>query len=157
TKRTKKVGITGKYDTASEQNFMRRTGAEINIDCSDMVPLCENRSKKMEISQHARYTCPFCGKMSCGIFVPVLFSLTILYPLRDSVKRQAVGIWSCGSCRKVIAGGAWSVSTTAAATVRSTVRRLRELTDRLFHSSLYCIYDLCIPTSFPQIMIARQT
>ncbi|GAW02031.1 ribosomal protein L37ae [Lentinula edodes] len=90
TKRTKKVGITGKYGT--------RYGASLR-----------KQVKKMEISQHARYTCPFCGK--------------------DSVKRQAVGIWSCGSCRKVIAGGAWSVSTTAAATVRSTVRRLRELTE----------------------------
>lgn len=71
---------------------------------------------------------------------------------QDSVKRTAVGIWNCGSCRKVIAGGAWTVSTTAAATVRrcvslslldgcvfpgltfgicvcSTVRRLRELTE----------------------------
>ncbi|KIM90543.1 hypothetical protein PILCRDRAFT_812294 [Piloderma croceum F 1598] len=63
----------------------------------------------MEITQHARYTCTFCGK--------------------DSVKRTAVGIWNCSSCKKVIAGGAWTVSTTAAATVRSTVRRLREITE----------------------------
>ncbi|EGG09061.1 uncharacterized protein MELLADRAFT_34532, partial [Melampsora larici-populina 98AG31] len=63
--------------------------------------------KKMEITQHARYTCTFCGK--------------------DSVKRTAVGIWECKACRKTIAGGAWTVSTTAAATVRSTVRRLAEL------------------------------
>ncbi|EEB86677.1 hypothetical protein MPER_16284, partial [Moniliophthora perniciosa FA553] len=65
--------------------------------------------KKIEISQHSRYTCSFCGK--------------------DSVRRKAVGIWYCSSCRKTIAGGAWTVSTTAAATVRSTVRRLRELTE----------------------------
>ncbi|KAG6902583.1 hypothetical protein C0995_014590 [Termitomyces sp. Mi166 len=90
TKRTKKVGITGKYGT--------RYGASLR-----------KQVKKMEISQHARYTCTFCGK--------------------DSVKRTAVGIWNCSSCRKVIAGGAWTVSTTAAATVRSTVRRLRELTE----------------------------
>jgi large subunit ribosomal protein L37Ae len=43
------------------------------------------------------------------------------------VKRQAVGIWQCRACRKTMAGGAWTVSTTAAATVRSTTRRLREL------------------------------
>lgn len=54
--------------------------------------------KKIEISQHSRYTCTFCGK--------------------DSVKRKAVGIWECRSCKKVIAGGAWTLSTTAAATVR---------------------------------------
>ncbi|KAL0959917.1 hypothetical protein HGRIS_011582 [Hohenbuehelia grisea] len=90
TKRTKKVGITGKYGT--------RYGASLR-----------KQVKKMEISQHARYTCTFCGK--------------------DSVKRTAVGIWHCKSCKKTIAGGAWTVSTTAAATVRSTVRRLRDLTE----------------------------
>ncbi|KAI4524228.1 60S ribosomal protein L43 [Schizophyllum commune] len=90
TKRTKKVGITGKYGT--------RYGASLR-----------KQVKKMEISQHARYTCTFCGK--------------------DAVKRQAVGIWKCSGCRKVIAGGAWTVSTTSAATVRSTIRRLREVTE----------------------------
>ena len=37
------------------------------------------------------------------------------------MKRQAVGIWKCSACKKVIAGGAWTVSTTAAATVRRSV------------------------------------
>jgi large subunit ribosomal protein L37Ae len=46
--------------------------------------------KKIEISQHARYTCTFCGKVS--------------------VKRQAVGIWDCRSCHKTVAGGAYVVS-----------------------------------------------
>ena len=41
--------------------------------------------------------------------------------LQDTVKRQAVGIWKCSACKKVIAGGAWTVSTTAAATVRRCV------------------------------------
>lgn len=43
-KRTKKVGITGKYGT--------RYGASLR----KMV-------KKMEITQHAKYTCSFCGKV----------------------------------------------------------------------------------------------
>jgi len=89
-KRTKKVGVTGKYGT--------RYGASLR-----------KQIKKMEITQHARYTCTFCGK--------------------DAVKRTNVGIWKCRGCRKSIAGGAWTVSTTAAATVRSTIRRLRELTE----------------------------
>lgn len=59
--------------------------------------------KKIEISQHSRYTCTFCGK--------------------DAVKRKSVGIWECKACKKVIAGGAWTVSTTAAATVRRYVPR----------------------------------
>ncbi|KAG8913149.1 60S ribosomal protein L43 [Tulasnella sp. 417] len=88
TKHTKKVGITGKYGT--------RYGASLR-----------KQVKKMEITQHARYTCTFCGK--------------------DSVKRTHVGIWHCKACKKTIAGGAWNMSTTAAATVRSTIRRLRDL------------------------------
>ncbi|ELR23284.1 ribosomal L37ae protein family [Acanthamoeba castellanii str. Neff] len=87
-KRTKKVGVTGKYGT--------RYGASLR-----------KQIKKMEITQHARYTCTFCGK--------------------DSVKRTAVGIWHCKGCGKTLAGGAWVMNTTAAATVRSTVRRLREM------------------------------
>ncbi|PRP82119.1 hypothetical protein PROFUN_10327 [Planoprotostelium fungivorum] len=87
-KRTKKVGIVGKYGT--------RYGSSLR----KMV-------KKIEITQHSTYTCSFCGK--------------------DSVKRTAVGIWHCKGCRKTVVGGAWTLSTTAAATVRSTTRRLREL------------------------------
>ncbi|KAF8243024.1 ribosomal protein L37ae [Wilcoxina mikolae CBS 423.85] len=90
TKRTKKVGVTGKYGV--------RYGASLR-----------KQVKKMEISQHARYTCTFCGK--------------------NAVKRKAVGIWECKSCRKTVAGGAWTVSTAAAAASRSTIRRLRELAE----------------------------
>lgn len=88
--RTKKVGVTGKYGT--------RYGASLR----KMV-------KKMETSQHAKYTCTFCGK--------------------DTVKRQAVGIWNCKSCKKTTAGGAYTVSTPAAAAMRSTLRRLREIAE----------------------------
>merc|ERR1719215_1365155 len=89
-KRTKKVGITGKYGT--------RYGASLR-----------KTVKKMEISQHSKYYCSFCGK--------------------DKMKRKAVGIWFCDdkNCRKTVAGGAWNYSTTAAASVRSAVRRLKEM------------------------------
>jgi large subunit ribosomal protein L37Ae len=46
--------------------------------------------KKIEISQHAKYNCVFCGK--------------------DAIKRSAVGIWKCGVCKKVIAGGAYQLT-----------------------------------------------
>ena len=46
--------------------------------------------KKMEITQHARYVCTFCGK--------------------NTVKRKAVGIWECKGCHKTVAGGAYTVS-----------------------------------------------
>ncbi len=42
-RRTKKVGITGKYGT--------RYGASLR-----------KVVKKMEISQHAKYSCTFCGR-----------------------------------------------------------------------------------------------
>lgn len=90
TKRTKKVGITGKFGVRYGSSLRRQT-------------------KKLEIQQHARYDCSFCGK--------------------KSVKRNATGIWNCHSCNKTIAGGAYTVSTAAAATVRSTIRRLRELAE----------------------------
>ena len=44
----------------------------------------------MEVTQHARYTCTFCGKVA--------------------VKRHSVGIWDCKSCKKTVAGGAYTVS-----------------------------------------------
>ncbi|OMJ13069.1 60S ribosomal protein L37a [Smittium culicis] len=91
TKRTKKVGISGKYGV--------RYGSSLR-----------KQVKKMEITQHATYTCSFCGK--------------------DAVKRTSVGIWKCKGCRKVLAGGAWTVSTPAASAVRSTIRRLREVLEQ---------------------------
>mmetsp|Transcript_117837 Transcript_117837/g.329967 ORF Transcript_117837/g.329967 Transcript_117837/m.329967 type:complete len:95 (-) Transcript_117837:33-317(-) len=63
--------------------------------------------KKMEVSQHSTYRCVFCGK--------------------DTVKRTCAGIWTCRSCRKTVAGGAYVFSTPSAITVRSTIGRLRKI------------------------------
>ena len=87
-KRTRKVGISGKYGT--------RYGSTLR-----------KLVKKIEISQHSTYRCVFCGK--------------------DSVKRTCVGIWECRSCKKVVAGGAYTLSTPPAVTVRSTIGRLRRM------------------------------
>ena len=87
-KRTKKVGITGKYGT--------RYGSTLR-----------KLLRKIEVSQHSTYRCAFCGK--------------------DTIKRQCAGIWDCRSCRKVIAGGAYTLSTASAVTVRSTIGRLRRM------------------------------
>ena len=67
-KHTKKVGICGKYGT--------RYGATLR-----------KVIKKMEVTQHAKYNCSFCGK--------------------NSVKREAAGIWKCLRCKKTMAGGAY--------------------------------------------------
>lgn len=90
TKRTKKVGVTGKYGV--------RYGASLR-----------KQVKKMEVTQHARYVCAFCGK--------------------NSVKRHSTGIWNCRSCNKTVAGGAYTLTTPAAAATRSTIRRLREIAE----------------------------
>jgi large subunit ribosomal protein L37Ae len=63
-KRTRKVGITGKYGT--------RYGSSLR-----------KVIKKIEVSQHSKYNCVFCGK--------------------DNVKRIVTGIWECGTCHKVVA------------------------------------------------------
>ncbi|MFS8000730.1 putative ribosomal protein L37ae [Helianthus anomalus] len=65
-KRTKKAGIVGKYGT--------RYGASLR-----------KQIKKMEVSQHNKFFCEFCGK------------------------RKAVGIWSCKDYGKVKAGGAYTL------------------------------------------------
>lgn len=70
-KRTKKVGICGKYGT--------RYGATLR-----------KLLKKIEVTQHSKYTCSFCGK--------------------DAVKRQVTGIWNCSGCRKSVAGGAYQLA-----------------------------------------------
>mmetsp|Transcript_88763 Transcript_88763/g.250013 ORF Transcript_88763/g.250013 Transcript_88763/m.250013 type:complete len:96 (+) Transcript_88763:49-336(+) len=86
-KNTKKVGICGKYGT--------RYGATLR-----------KVIRKMEVTQHSKYNCSFCGK--------------------NTVKRQATGIWKCGACKKVMAGGAYVLSTSAAITVRTAITRLRK-------------------------------
>ncbi|XP_052363990.1 60S ribosomal protein L37a isoform X1 [Oncorhynchus keta] len=136
-KRTKKVGIVGKYGT--------RYGASLR----KMV-------KKIEISQHAKYTCSFCGKVrstpltyTASIPAPSVarYSLQPVHLLllwqgtvysqytcsfcgKTKMKRRAVGIWHCGSCMKTVAGGAWTYNTTSAVTVKSAIRRLKELKDQ---------------------------
>ncbi|XP_003133167.1 60S ribosomal protein L37a [Sus scrofa] len=86
-----KVGIVGKYRTCYGASFRK------------MV-------KKIEISQHTKYTCSFCGK--------------------TKMKRRAAGIWHCGSCMKMVAGGAWTYNTTSAVMVKSAIRQLKELKDQ---------------------------
>ena len=86
-KRTKKVGITGKYGT--------RYGASLR-----------KTVKKMEISQHSKYLCTFCGKdkmkrkvtyIFCvhGILIDILFSIShsIFCMLAHMVQYQNSLLW----------------------------------------------------------------
>lgn len=61
----------------------------------------------MEVTQHAKYTCTFCGK--------------------TTVRRKSVGIWNCRACNRTIAGGAYTVAYVAhtIATQRSLEHILR--------------------------------
>lgn len=59
-KRTKKVGVVGKYGT--------RYGASLR-----------KQIKKIEITQHAKYTCSFCGKVSLPkVSQPLQFTHSII-------------------------------------------------------------------------------
>merc|ERR1712146_223018 len=89
-KRTRKVGICGKYGT--------RYGATLR-----------KVVKKFEISQHATYVSPFCGK--------------------NSVKRVATGIWKCKRTNKKIAGGAYTLNTMMANSAKATIMRLKRIRD----------------------------
>ncbi|ONM18159.1 60S ribosomal protein L37a-2 [Zea mays] len=138
TKRTKKAGIVGKYGT--------RYGASLR-----------KQIKKMEVSQHSKYFCEFCGKVGHpslqffflkksvilqAVFIclgmtsnlilstscPIVPTFALL-SFQFAVKRKAVGIWGCKDCGKVKAGGAYTMNTASAVTVRSTIRRLREQTE----------------------------
>ncbi|GJN18075.1 hypothetical protein PR202_gb05195 [Eleusine coracana subsp. coracana] len=94
----KAVGIWGCKDCGKVKASGTRYGASLR-----------KQIKKMEVSQHSKYFCEFCGKFA--------------------VKRKAVGIWGCKDCGKVKAGGAYTMNTASAVTVRSTIRRLREQTE----------------------------
>ena len=90
-KRTAKMGVMGRYGA--------RYGANPR-----------KRARKLEVSQHAKHFCSFCGKFSC--------------------RRKAVGIWRCDPCGKTIVGGAFVQSTPNYTAIRATVRRLRELSQK---------------------------
>merc|ERR1711944_122393 len=85
-KRTKKVGIVGKYGT--------RYGASLR-----------KLIKRMEVSQHKRYTNPLTGGRT--------------------LKRHSVGIWECKKTGVKLTGGAYEPETTTAKTVKYGIARLR--------------------------------
>lgn len=71
------------------------TSARVTIETNRHFPNSYGASlrkqvKKMEITQHAKYTCTFCGKVT--------------------VRRHSTGIWNCKSCKRTIAGGAYVVA-----------------------------------------------
>ncbi|KAL6176705.1 hypothetical protein ACLB2K_053338 [Fragaria x ananassa] len=97
---------------------------------SDLLLVSVTQTKKMDVSQHSKYSCEFCAKFA--------------------VKRKAVGIWGCKDCDKVKAGGAYTLNTAAAVTVRSTIRRLREQTEYTHTSHPLQLY---IPVSKNRVLV----
>merc|ERR1712087_14696 len=63
--------------------------------------------KRYEVQQRERYHCVFCGK--------------------TNVRRVAGGIWKCLSkqCKKIVAGGCWTLATGPATTAKTTINRLK--------------------------------
>jgi len=98
--------------------------------------------KKMEITQHATYTCSFCGKVSIVSYCTqgeVLFCTFI----KDSVRREAVGIWHCRACRKTVAGGAWVVVSFSVMESRRLCSHQLAGYDRSSHCAIVCLLLLC--------------
>ncbi|GIX64984.1 60S ribosomal protein L37a [Babesia caballi] len=63
-----------------------------------------------------RLQLPFLRK---GTPAPVSVNLA-----QDATRWKAVGIWECKRCKRRVAGGAWSMSTSTGSTVKSTIERL---------------------------------
>ncbi|XP_015421709.1 PREDICTED: 60S ribosomal protein L37a-like [Myotis davidii] len=89
---TKKIGITSKHRTSH--------GASL---------------RKIEISQHAKYTCFLCSK--------------------TKVKTGVVGIRHCGFCMKT-GWWCWTHNTTSAITVKSAISRLKD--QEKLHNLKHC-------------------
>ncbi|CAM6020601.1 unnamed protein product [Sphagnum balticum] len=95
--------------------IIRRFLLEDTVEGTRYGASLRKQIKKMEVSQHSKYFCESCGKFG--------------------VKRKAVGIWNCKDCGKVKAGGAYTLNTASAVTVRSTIHWLREQTESYNFSS----------------------
>jgi large subunit ribosomal protein L37Ae len=66
----------------------------------------------MEVSQHSKFFCEFCGKVYILYNVMLLKCLVLMminYSLQYAVKRKAVGIWGCKDCGKMKAWGAYTL------------------------------------------------
>ncbi|XP_076888767.1 large ribosomal subunit protein eL43-like [Bidens hawaiensis] len=96
---------SGRIETGSGYGWTKKAGIVGKYGKAYGASL-RKQIKKMEVSQHSKF---FCGKYA--------------------VIRKAVGIWGCKDCGKVKAGGAYTLNTASAVTVRSTIRRLREQTE----------------------------
>jgi len=61
-------------------------------------------------------------------FLPCARCRAVVYCGKDCVRRVAAGIWKCQAktCGKTQAGGCWTLTTGPAATVRSTIARLKK-------------------------------
>jgi len=92
----------GKYGTRYGSRYVARNRARPELTLDTNV---SHRKvvKKLEIAQHSTYECAFCGS--------------------STVKRSAAGIWKCKKCAIVVAGGAFTLSTSSAAQVRTALAR----------------------------------
>ena len=75
----------------------------------------------MEVSQHSKYFCEFCGKVCMLLFLISSLNnteinmemtnneLTFNFVMQFAVKWKAVGIWGCKDCGKVKVGGAYTM------------------------------------------------
>ncbi|XP_053510208.1 60S ribosomal protein L37a-like [Ictalurus furcatus] len=90
---TKNVGIVVKYGTGYGTSLRK------------MV-------EKIEISQHGKYACSFCGK--------------------TRMMKKVLGLRHFESCMKTFDGGVWTYNITLAVIVKSAIKRLKEMKGFIF-------------------------
>jgi ribosomal protein L37AE/L43A len=122
TKRTKKAGIVGKYGKLP-MSFVHHFAVPYSLECIQILSFCwycsyigtrygaslRKQIKKMEVSQHSKYFCEFCGKV-IQITVGWLFTLLVnflnwLVVVSATMLSISVRLHSCSSqalfCRHV--------------------------------------------------------
>lgn len=126
-KRTKKVGITGKYGTRYGAS-LRKQVKKMEV-CAFPVPGCNAAVKRgLADSLATRGNLLVAGANATNRShstpgnstrndddnkedeTDALDSYTCTFCGKNAVKRRSVGIWECKSCKKTTAGGAYTVS-----------------------------------------------
>jgi ribosomal protein L37AE/L43A len=127
-RRTKKVGIAGKYGTrygASLRKLVRKIEVSQHAKVSQGTRVLGGRARGVHflrcalapggrasprrgVRKRVRMVPPLFSHVPCPLpLPPSRAQYSCVFCGKDSVKRKATGIWNCGSCNKTQTGGAY--------------------------------------------------